>query len=110
MEYFDGEDARNSKISILGVNDLREIAPESRHDVSGLYGILGPDYIPDLDDTDTDKDGIIDYFDQDDDGDGIPDWEDDETNSNASIPGVSSLAVISLLGLVAILSPRKKID
>ena len=110
VEYLDGEDARNSKISILGVNDLREIAPESRHDVSGLYEILGPDYIPDLDDTDTDKDGIIDYFDQDDDGDGIPDWEDDETNSNASIPGVSSLAVISLLGLVAILSPRKKID
>ena len=109
VEYLDGEDARNSKISILGVNDLREIAPESRHDVSGLYEILGPDYIPDLDDTDTDKDGIIDYFDQDD-GDGIPDWEDDETNSNASIPGVSSLAVISLLGLVAILSPRKKID
>lgn len=110
VDYFDGEDARNSKNSILGVNDLREIAPESRHDISGLYEILGPDYIPDLDQTDTDKDGIIDYFDQDDDDDGIPDWEDDELNSNTSIPGISSLAVISLLGLVAILSSRKKID
>ena len=110
VDYFDGEDARNSKNSILGVNDLREIAPDSRHDISGLYEILGPDYIPDLDQTDTDKDGIIDYFDQDDDDDGIPDWEDDELNSNTSIPGISSLAVISLLGLVAILSSRKKID
>ena len=78
--------------------------------ILGLYEILGPDYIPDLDQTDTDKDGIIDYFDQDDDDDGIPDWEDDELNSNTSIPGISSLAVISLLGLVAILSSRKKID
>ena len=116
--YFDGDDARDAKADILGLIDIRDIAPESRHDVEELYDILGDDFLPDLDQTDTDEDGVIDFLDHDDDGDGMFDWEDpdpltpsvdeiveDETDS---IPGPTMLAVITMLGAAAILMPRRE--
>jgi hypothetical protein len=117
LQYFDGNDARGAKDDILGLTQLRDIAPESRHDVEELYDILGEDFLPDLDQTDTDGDGVIDYFDQDDDGDGMFDWEDSdplsppepvegETTGN-SVPGLGIIATISLLG-AAMLVPRRE--
>ena len=117
LQYFDGDDARGAKDDILGLTQLRDIAPESRHDVEELYDILGEDFLPDLDQTDTDGDGVIDYFDQDDDGDGMFDWEDPdplsppepvegETTGN-SVPGLGIIATISLLG-AAMLVPRRE--
>jgi len=110
--YHDGENARTAKMDIVGLTELRDIAPESRHDNSQLYEILGPDYLPDLNMLDTDGDGIIDYFDQDDDNDGISDWDDSELNNqddslDDSLPAPSVLAVISMLGAAAILMPRR---
>ena len=110
--YHDGENARTAKMDIVGLTELRDIAPESRHDNSQLYEILGPDYLPDLNMLDTDGDGIIDYFDQDDDNDGISDWDDSELNNqddslDDSLPAPSVLAVISMLCAAAILMPRR---
>ena len=106
--YHDGDNARTAKTDIVGVTELRDIAPESKHDNSLLYEILGPDYLPDLNMQDTDGDGIIDYFDQDDDNDGISDWDDSELNNQGdSLPAPSVLAVISMLGAAAILMPRR---
>lgn len=106
--YHDGDNARTAKTDIVGITELRDIAPESKHDNSLLYEILGPDYLPDLNMQDTDGDGIIDYFDQDDDNDGISDWDDSELNNqNDSLPAPSVLAVISMLGAAAILMPRR---
>jgi hypothetical protein len=108
VQYYDGDNARASKMNILGITELRDIAPDSKHDNSLLYEILGSDYLPNLDLTDTDGDGVIDYFDQDDDGDGIPDWDDPELNKQkGSLPAPGVLAVISMLGAAAILMPRK---
>ena len=108
VQYYDGDNARASKMNILGITELRDIAPDSKHDNSLLYEILGSDYLPNLDLTDTDGDGVIDYFDQDDDGDGIPDWDDPELNKQkGSLPAPGVLAVISMLGAVTILMPRK---
>ena len=108
VQYYDGDNARAAKIDILGITELRDIAPESKHDNSLLYEILGPDYLPNLDLTDTDGDGVIDYFDQDDDGDGISDWDDPELNKQkGSLPAPGVLAVISMLGAATILMPRK---
>ena len=116
--YFDGDDARDAKADILGLIDIRDIAPESRHDVEELYDILGDDFLPDLDQTDTDEDGVIDFFDQDDDGDGMFDWEDPDPLTPSvdeivedeidSIPGPTMLAVITMLGAAAILMPRRE--
>jgi len=116
--YFDGDDARDAKADILGLTQLRDIAPESKHDVEELYDILGDDFLPDLDQTDTDGDGVIDFFDQDDDGDGLFDWEDPDPLAGPvdeivedeidSIPGPSILAVITMLGAAAILMPRRE--
>ena len=106
--YHDGDNARTAKTDIVGITELRDIAPESKHDNSLLYEILGPDYLPDLNMQDTDGDGIIDYFDQDDDNDGISDWDDSELNNQGdSLPAPSVLAVISMLGAAAILMPRR---
>ena len=110
--YHDGDNARTAKMDIVGITELRDIAPESKHDNSQLYEILGPDYLPDLNMLDTDGDGIIDYFDQDDDNDGISDWDDSELNNqddslDDSLPAPSVLAVISMLGAAAILLPRR---
>ena len=116
VQYLTGQDARDAKLDILGIIELRDLAPDSKHDVEELYDILGEDFLPDLDQTDTDGDGVIDYFDQDDDGDGMFDWEDpdplsppepveDESTGN-SVPGLGIIATISLLG-AAILIPRR---
>ena len=116
IQYLTGQDARDAKLDILGLIELRDLAPDSKHDVEELYDILGEDFLPDLDQTDTDEDGVIDYFDQDDDGDGMFDWEDsdplsppepveDESTGN-SVPGLGIIATISLLG-AAILIPRR---
>jgi hypothetical protein len=108
VQYYDGDNARASKMNILGITELRDIAPDSKHDNSLLYEILGSDYLPNLDLTDTDGDGVIDYFDQDDDGDGISDWDDPELNKQkGSLPALGVLAVISMLGAATILMPRK---
>ena len=117
--YLHGDEARDAKADILGLTQLRDIAPESRHDVEELYDILGDDFLPDLDLTDTDEDGVIDFFDQDDDGDGLFDWEDpDPLRAGSSgpsdeddidtIPGPSVLAVVAMLGAAAILMPRRE--
>lgn len=115
--YHDGDDARGVKADILGLTNIREIAPESKHNVEELYNILGADYMPDLDQTDTDQDGVLDVFDQDDDGDGLFDWEDDEplkpfrSSSDEEIetvPGPGFLAIASMLGAAAILAPRRE--
>ena len=116
VQYLTGQDARDAKLDILGIIELRDLAPDSKHDVEELYDILGEDFLPDLDQTDTDGDGVIDYFDQDDDGDGMFDWEDpdplsppepveDESTGN-SVPGLGIIATISLLG-AAMLIPRR---
>jgi len=115
--YLTGQDAMDAKLDVLGLSELRDLAPESKHDVEELYDILGEDFLPDLDQTDTDEDGIIDYFDQDDDGDGMFDWEDpdplsppepikDESTGN-SVPGLGIIATISLMG-AAMLVPRRE--
>ena len=115
--YLTGQDAADAKLDALGLSELRDLAPESKHDVEELYDILGEDFLPDLDQTDTDEDGVIDYFDQDDDGDGMFDWEDpdplsppepveDESTGN-SVPGIGVIATISLMG-AAMLVPRRE--
>ncbi len=115
--YLTGQDAVDAKLDALGLSELRDLAPESKHDVEELYDILGEDFLPDLDQTDTDEDGVIDYFDQDDDGDGLFDWEDpdplsppepveDESTGN-SVPGIGIIATISLMG-AAMLAPRRE--
>ncbi len=109
LVYVDGEDARNLKNQILGISELREIAPLSKHDDSGIYEILGSNYLPELDTLDTDGDGIIDYFDQDDDNDGIPDWDDPELNKNDdnSVPSLGAIAILSIIAIAAIIRPRR---
>jgi len=117
LEYHDGDDARDVKAGILGLTEIREIAPESKHDVEELYNILGPDFLPDLDQTDTDQDGILDFFDEDDDGDGLFDWEDEEPlkpyrapgeEEIDTVPGLGALAIASILGVAALLIPRRE--
>ena len=117
VQYLTGQDAREAKMDALGLSELRDLAPESKHDVEELYDILGDDFLPDLDLTDTDEDGVIDFFDQDDDGDGLFDWEDPEPLSPSgpsideptdSIPGIGIIATISLIGAAAMLVPRRE--
>jgi hypothetical protein len=112
-----GQDARDAKLYTLGLIELRDLAPDSKHDDEELNDILGEDFLPDLDKTETDEDGVFDYFDQDDDGDGMFDWEDpdplsppepieDESTGN-SVPGLGIIATISLMG-AAMLVPRRE--
>ena len=115
--YLTGQDAVDAKLDALGLSELRDLAPESKHDVEELYDILGEDFLPDLDQTDTDEDGVIDYFDQDDDGDGLFDWEDPDPlsppepvegeSTGNSVPGLGIIATISLMG-AAMLAPRRE--
>ena len=115
--YLTGQDAADAKLDALGLSELRDLAPESKHDVEELYDILGEDFLPDLDQTDTDEDGVIDYFDQDDDGDGMFDWEDpdplsppepaEDESTGHSVPGIGVIATISLMG-AAMLVPRRE--
>ena len=117
VQYLTGQDARDAKLETLGLIELRDLAPDSKHDVEELYDILGEDFLPDLDQTDTDQDGVIDYFDQDDDGDGMFDWEDPDPlsppepvegeSTGNSVPGLGIIATISLLG-AAMLAPRRE--
>jgi len=117
VQYLTGQDARDAKLDVLGIIDLRDLAPDSKHDVEELYDILGEDFLPDLDQTDTDGDGVIDYFDQDDDGDGMFDWEDPDPlsppepvageSTGNSVPGLGIIATISLLG-AAMIVPRRE--
>jgi len=117
VQYLTGQDARDAKLDALGLIDLRDLAPDSKHDVEELYDILGEDFLPDLDQTDTDEDGVIDYFDQDDDGDGMFDWEDPDPlsppepvageSTGNSVPGLGIIATISLLG-AAMIVPRRE--
>ena len=84
-----------------------------------LYDILGPNFLPDLDTTDTDKDGTIDFFDADDDNDGVFDWDDSEplvsegdsgplaSKGDSGLPGPGAIAAISMLGAAAILISRR---
>ena len=116
--YLTGQDAADAKLDALGLSELRDLAPESKHDVEELYDILGEDFLPDLDQTDTDGDGVIDFFDQDDDGDGMFDWEDSDPlappvtgfpeDEIDTIPGPTMRAVITMLGAAAILMPRRE--
>ena len=117
IQYLTGQDARDAKLDALVLIELRDLAPDSKHDVEELYNILGDDFLPDLDQTDTDEDGVIDFFDLDDDGDGLFDWEDpdplsphesveDESTGNR-VPGLGIIATISLLG-AAMIVPRRE--
>ena len=117
IQYLTGQDARDAKLDALGLIELRDLAPDSKHDVEELYDILGDDFLPDLDQTDTDEDGVIDFFDLDDDGDGLFDWEDPDPLSPSEpvekeptdnrVPGLGIIATISLLG-AAMLVPRRE--
>ncbi len=117
IQYLTGQDARDAKLDALGLIELRDLAPDSKHDVEELYDILGDDFLPDLDQTDTDEDGVIDFFDLDDDGDGLFDWEDpdplspsepvEKESTGNRVPGLGIIATISLLG-AAMLVPRRE--
>jgi hypothetical protein len=119
VEYLTGQAARDAKSGSVEMNELEEMAPASRHNVKDLYDILGPNFLPDLDTTDTDKDGTIDFFDADDDNDGVFDWDDSEplvsegdsgplaSKGDSGLPGPGAIAAISMLGAAAILISRR---
>ena len=115
IEFLSGQSARDAKFGTASVDEMDELAPPSKHDVEELYGIIGPQFIPDLDMTDTDNDGKIDYFDTDDDTDGIWDWEDPEPNTlpaeeesgGGNVPAPGAVAALSILAAAAILISRR---
>ena len=115
IEFLSGQAARDAKFGTASVDEMDELAPPSKHDVEELYGIIGPQFIPDLDMTDTDNDGKIDYFDTDDDNDGIWDWEDpepktlpaEEESGGGNVPAPGAVAALSILAAVAILISRR---
>ena len=43
--YLTGNDARNAKLDALGLSELKDLAPESRHDVEELYDMFGEDFL-----------------------------------------------------------------
>ena len=123
VEFLSGQAAKDAKSGTESQIELDDMAPESMHDVQDLYEILGLDYLPDLDQTDTDKDGTIDFFDSDDDNDGVPDWEDpepvgedpepaaapgDEGPSSSGLPSPGVVAVLSVIAAAAIAIPRRE--
>jgi len=114
VEFLSGQAARDAKSGTESVDEMAELAPPSKHDVEELYEILGPQFIPDLDTTDTDNDGKIDFFDTDDDNDGIWDWEDPEPNtplaeeaSGNGVPAPGAVAALSIVAAAAILASRR---
>ena len=114
VQFLSGQAARDAKSGASSQSSFDEMAPPSKHDLAKLYEILGPDYLPDLDTTDSDGDGTMDFFDSDDDNDGIPDWEDSEPKSQESEAGSSSLpahglvATLSVIAAAAMLIPRRE--
>ena len=114
VQFLSGQAARDAKSGASSQSSFDEMAPPSKHDLAKLYEILGPDYLPDLDTTDSDGDGTMDFFDSDDDNDGIPDWEDSEPKSLESEAGSSSLpahglvATLSVIAAPAMLIPRRE--
>ena len=114
VQFLSGQAARDAKSGASSQSSFDEMAPPSKHDLAKLYEILGPDYLPDLDTTDSDGDGTMDFFDSDDDNDGIPDWEDSEPKSLESEAGSSSLpahglvATLSVIAAAAMLIPRRE--
>ena len=114
VQFLSGQAARDAKSGASSQSSFDEMAPTSKHDLAKLYEILGPDYLPDLDTTDSDGDGTMDFFDSDDDNDGIPDWEDSEPKSLESEAGSSSLpahglvATLSVIAAAAMLIPRRE--
>ena len=114
VQFLSGQAARDAKSGASIQSSFDEMAPPSKHDLAKLYEILGPDYLPDLDTTDSDGDGTMDFFDSDDDNDGIPDWEDSEPKSLESEAGSSSLpahglvATLSVIAAAAMLIPRRE--
>ena len=117
IDYNDGDSARSVKAEILGLTESEDIAPRSKHNVEELYDILGSEFIPDIDLTDTDLDGVPDVFDQDDDGDGLFDWEDDDPlrpfglpsdDGDDTVPGIGVMAISAVLLIAAISSSRRE--
>ena len=113
VKLLSGQAARDAKSGIMPQVSMDEIAPASKHDLVELYEILGPDYLPNLDTTDSDGDGTIDFFDTDDDNDGVPDWEDPEPNTveaeaeSSSLPAHGLVASLSVIAAAAMLIPRR---
>ena len=107
--YLAGQVARDAKSSTVEMNDLENLAPATRHNMEDLYHVLGPKFLPNLDTTDTDKDGTIDFFDDDDDNDGIYDWEDSSPlGDDSGLPSPGAIAAIMVLGAAAILTSRRE--
>ncbi|MBF93146.1 MAG: hypothetical protein CMB78_05165 [Euryarchaeota archaeon] len=124
-EFLSGQAAKDAKSGTESQVDLDDMAPESMHDVQELYEILGLEFFPDLDQTDTDKDGTTDFFDSDDDNDGVSDWEGpepaefwedsepaespgDEEASSSGLPSPGVVAVLSVITAAAIAIPRRE--
>ena len=114
VQFLSGQAARDAKSGASSQSSFEEMAPPSKHDLAKLYEILGPDYLPDLDTTDSDGDGTMDFFDSDDDNDGIPDWEDSEPKSLESesessiLPAHGFVATLSVIAAAAMLIPRRE--
>ena len=113
VEFLSGQDARDAKAGSKSVVEMDQLAHPSKHDVEELYEILGPQFLPDLDTTDTDRDGTIDFFDTDDDNDGVRDWEDSDPTtvvveeSSGNVPAPGFVAAISVIATAAILISRR---
>ncbi len=113
VKLLSGQAARDAKSGIMPQVSMDEMAPASKHDLVELYEILGPDYLPNLDTTDSDGDGTIDFFDTDDDNDGVPDWEDSDPTSveaeaeSSSLPAHGLVASLSVIAAAAMLIPRR---
>jgi ABC-type amino acid transport substrate-binding protein len=113
VEFLSGQAARDAKSGIATQSSMDEMAPDSKHDLAELYEILGPGYLPNLDTTDSDGDGTLDFFDTDDDNDGVPDWEDPEPTTveseaeSSSLPAHGLVASLSVIAAAAMLIPRR---
>ncbi len=111
VEFLSGQEARDAKSGGTSKVSMDDMAPASKHNLAELYEILGPRYLPDLDTTDTDGDGTLDFFDTDDDNDGVPDWDDSEPKKaeaeSSILPAPGLVASISVIAAAAMLIPRR---